>query len=162
MINSPNTIEHILPQETYPEYAIDVKNLIPSCGECNSAKGEDVVDKNGNKIIINYYTDIIPDEQFLFVDISYNGGALTFRYRLANVNNKIDFALFALIERHFKRLHLLDRYDEKAIQEMAEIKNTYLAEQFENDEQFNVSPKNRFINAIWIHGIMVETIGRWC
>ena len=46
VVNSANTTEHILPKEKYPEYAVNVKNLIPGCGECNSAKGEDVLDEN--------------------------------------------------------------------------------------------------------------------
>lgn len=136
VINSSNTTEHILPKDTYPEYAVHVKNLIPGCSECNTYKGEDVLDKQGKKITINYYTDILPDEQFLFVDISLCGSSLTFDYRLSNDAGRIDANLFALIERHFTKMHLIDRYKDKAIQEFAEIKNMYLAEEFIDDIQY--------------------------
>ena len=137
VINSSNTTEHILPKDTYPEYAVNVKNLIPGCSECNSAKGEDVVDEHGNKIVINYYTDLLPDEQFLFVDITNNGGGLVFNYKLSNAANKIAPNLYSLIERHFNKLHLLTRYRDKAIQEFAEIRNMYFAEGFENEAQYD-------------------------
>lgn len=137
VVNSANTTEHILPKEKYPEYAVNVKNLIPGCGECNSAKGEDVLDENGNKIILNFYTDLLPDEQFLFVDICYNGNYLQFDYYLSNANGRIDAGLFALIERHFRRLHLLTRYKDKSIQEFAEIRNTYIAEGFSDEDQYD-------------------------
>ena len=137
VINSSNTTEHILPKDTYPEYAVNVKNLIPGCSECNSAKGEDVLDEHGNKIVINYYTDLLPDEQFLFVDITNNGGNLVFNYKLSNAANKIDPNLFGLIERHFNKLHLLTRYRDKAIQEIAEIRNMYLTEGFEDEAQYD-------------------------
>lgn len=138
VISSSGTTEHILPKEQYPEYAVNVLNLIPSCSDCNLAKGNDVLDDDGNKLIINYYTDVLPDVQFLFVDITANGGALKFEYKLLNKDYLIKDELFALIERHFDKLHLLKRYDEKAIQEMAEIRNTYLAEDFENEVQYDV------------------------
>lgn len=137
VINSSNTTEHILPKEQYPEYAINVKNLIPSCGECNTAKGEIVLDKNRKKTVINFYTDILPDEQFLFVDITNNGRNLGFKYFLSNQNMKIYPALYALIERHFATLHLLDRYDIKAIQEFAEVRNMYTNENFADELQYD-------------------------
>lgn len=136
-VNSANTTEHILPKDFYPEYAVDVKNLIPCCSECNSLKGDDVLDENGRKIVLNYYTDLLPDEQFLFVDIRNNGNSLDFDYVLSNSTQRIDANLYELIERHFGRLGLLDRYKDKAIQEFAEIRNGYVAEQFENEAQYD-------------------------
>lgn len=143
VINSSGTTEHILPKEKYPEYAVNVLNLIPGCGDCNWTKGEKVLDDDGNKLIINFYTDVLPDVQFLFVDITEKAGMLRFEYKLSNEGNLINTELFALIERHFDKLHLLKRYDEKAIQEMAEIKNTYRAEDFENEDQYDVFSKKQ-------------------
>ena len=137
VINSSNTTEHILPKDSYPEFAVDVKNLIPGCSECNSAKGEDVLDEHGKKLVINYYTDLLPDEQFLEVAITLNGDSLNFKYYLDNPGNRIAPDLYALIERHFEKLHLLTRYKDKAIQEFAEIRNTYLAEQFADEASYD-------------------------
>ena len=137
VINSSNTTEHILPKDPYPEFAVDVKNLIPGCGECNSAKGDDVLDENGKKIVINFYTDILPDEQFLKVIIYPNGTSPNFEYELDNPGNRIAADLYGLIERHFDKLHLLTRYKDKAIQEFAEIKNSYLAEQFADEASYD-------------------------
>ena len=137
-INSSNTTDHILPKDPFPEFAVDVKNLIPVCDECNSAKGDDVLDVYGQKMIINNYTDILPDEQFLHVNISQKGTSLNFDYLLYNPGNRIAPDLYELIERHFDKLHLLKRYKDKAIQEFAEIRNTYLAEQFSDVVAYDV------------------------
>lgn len=143
VISESNTTEHILPKEKYPEYAVDVLNLIPGCSKCNSLKGENVLNENGARFIINFYTDRLPNVQFLFVDIFVNGEDLGFEYRLENVNNEIDAGLFSLIERHYTKLHLLKRYKEKAIQTIAEIKNDYLGEGIEDEQDYDLFAAKR-------------------
>lgn len=59
-INSANTTEHILPKEVYSEYAVNVFNLIPACSECNSFKGENIFDENGEIFTINFLHRIMP------------------------------------------------------------------------------------------------------
>lgn len=143
VISESNTTEHILPKEKYPEYAVDVLNLIPGCSKCNSLKGEDVLNQNGERFIINYYTDILPNIQYLFVDIFFNGEDLGFRYRLENVGNAIDTGLFSLIDRHYTKLELLKRYKEKAIQTIAEIKNDYLSEGITDEQGYDTYAAKR-------------------
>ena len=123
-INSANTTEHILPKEIYPEYAVNVFNLIPACSECNSFKGEDIVDNNGNIFTINFYTDTLPDKRYLFARITPIDGAVQFEYYLDNKNG-VDKNLYALIERHFNRYHLIDRFYYKALQELSELESKF-------------------------------------
>lgn len=121
-INQAKTIEHILPKELYPEFAINVHNLIPACSDCNSLKGESVLDCNNEKIIINFYTDILPNEQFLFAEISYDKkGNLECKYRLENPNNTIDEKIYRLLQRHYDKLDLLNRLKDKAITEIPSL-----------------------------------------
>lgn len=137
-INDANTTEHILPKEQYPEYAVDVLNLIPACSQCNSKKGECVLDKKtGKKNIINFYKDQLPKEQYLFVDFEVIGDEIKATYRLENKNNAVDVDTFALIERHFKQLGLLDRFNSKAMQETSELKNLYRAEGLVDESDFD-------------------------
>ena len=127
-INSADTTEHILPKEMYPEYAVNVFNLIPACQTCNGYKGDDVVDKNGEIFTINFYTDILPDKRYLFANITPNGVRVQLKYYLHNKDG-IDKNLYALIERHFQRFHLIDRYFSKAIQELSNIENYFKFEE---------------------------------
>ena len=52
-INTANTTDHILPKERFPEYAVNVLNLIPCCSQCNSLKGEEVVNGVGKRVFLN-------------------------------------------------------------------------------------------------------------
>lgn len=133
-INTANTTEHILPKKKYPEYAIHALNLLPCCSECNSDKGEYVKTDDGKPYIINFYYDILPEKQYLFVDVSMDvNGVPNFDYRLENLNN-IGNDLFDLICRHFRLFGLLERYKTEAINIYTEIENELLEDLEEHDD----------------------------
>lgn len=126
-LNAANTTEHILPKSVYEEFAVHALNLIPCCAECNSKKNDKFKDGSGNPLFLNFYYDILPEKQFLFVDLSFDGrGVVNFNYRLDNVNH-IDVRLFNLIRRHYEKLDLLTRFKTKAISEYPEIENSLRA-----------------------------------
>ena len=136
-LNEANTTEHILPKEKFPEYSVDTLNLIPACSACNSKKSDAVLNSEGKKFTINFYTDKLPNIQYLFVDFKLVGDDIKAIYRLDNPY-KIDSELFALIERHFKRFNLLERFDLKALQETSELINLYLSEEISDSAQFDM------------------------
>ena len=123
-LNAANTTEHILPKSVYEEFAVHALNLIPCCSECNSKKGDNFKDRSGNSLFLNFYYDILPETQYLFVDLSFDErGIVNFNYRLDNFNH-IDVRLFDLISRHYEKLNLLTRFKTKAISEYPEIENS--------------------------------------
>jgi len=65
----PDTLDHFLPKDIYPEYSIFSKNLIPSCDSCNRAKSTKVLDANGEKMFFHPYYDEIKDEDIYILDI---------------------------------------------------------------------------------------------
>lgn len=121
-LNTANTTEHILPKSDYKEFAVHALNLIPCCSECNSKKNDNFKDeKSGKPLFLNFYYNILPKEQFLFVDLSFDKrGVVNFTYRLDNINH-IDVELFDLIKSHYEKLDLLTRFKTKAISEYPEI-----------------------------------------
>lgn len=135
-INSANTTEHILPKEVYSEYAVNVFNLIPACSECNTFKGDDIFDENGEIFTINFYTDTLPDIRYLFARITHIVGGVQFAYYLDN-RNGIDRNLYALIQRHFKRYHLINRYYTKAVQELSNIENYFKFEEITCEDDYD-------------------------
>ena len=135
-INSANTTEHIFPKDLYPEYVVNVFNLIPACSECNTFKGNDILDKNGEIFTINFYTDSLPDIRYLFAHIIPITGGIQFKYYLSNKNG-IDKNLYALIERHFDRYHLIHRYYNKAVQELSNIKNYFKCEEITSEADYD-------------------------
>ncbi|MDY0931620.1 HNH endonuclease [Chryseobacterium sp. CFBP8996] len=120
-INSANTLDHIIPKEEYSEFAVNPLNLIPACSECNGYKGEYWRD-GGRRLFLNLYTDILPDEQYLFVDFIFGTDVIETKFNLDN-KNKIDINLFNLISSHFSRMHLLSRFSIKSSDIISELTN---------------------------------------
>lgn len=109
-IQKPNTIDHYLPKSDFPEFSILALNLLPCCGDCNSKKHNYWLDQ-GNRGIINFYIDNLPQIQFLFCDITFENGHgipnVTFNL---NIPTSVDARLSQIIINHFTRLELCDRY----------------------------------------------------
>lgn len=111
-INSINTLDHILPKDLFPEFVVHPKNLFPACSDCNSKKSKKWLN-NGLPEFLNLYTDILPNKQFLFVDIVLSDNTFKVKFNLQN-KNSIDPNLFLRISKHFENLNLLERYQRQA------------------------------------------------
>lgn len=109
-ISESSTVDHYLPKETYPEFSVFPKNLVPSCAVCNTRKRDRILVEGTNvRMFLHPCYDVIPDEAFLAVRVRMETGALIVSYRL------IRPALMALhtfqhLQSHFNELDLADRY----------------------------------------------------
>lgn len=122
-LDSVSTMDHVLPQSQYPEFAINAYNLFPCCSICNTFKNKAIKDGEGNDIFLNLFLDILPEEQYLFVNIIVDeNNEIDFQFYLSNVN-MIDPAIYNRIKSHFKKLYLLDRMRNKAISSLTELRN---------------------------------------
>jgi len=121
-INEVNSFDHVLPKEEFTEYVVNPKNLFPCCTECNSYKGTSYED-GGKPLFLNLYLDELPNEQYLFVNIDFNGGDIMSRFHVRN-DGVIDEDLFDIIESHYTKLHLFQRFCENSNSVISELVNT--------------------------------------
>jgi hypothetical protein len=121
-ITSVATHDHYMPATLFPEFAVHPLNLVPCCLMCNSTKGSDWLDEDGNRLYIHAYSDLIPTEAFVEVELktspSATGvGAIFSITRPSRFSRKA----WVIIESHFERLKLIERYTDFANDEIAEI-----------------------------------------
>lgn len=118
----PKTYDHYLPAVAFPEFAVHALNLVPCCALCNSMKDDDWLSAAGERQYLHAYADILPDVQFVHVTLhehpALRGVGATFSLQ---VPAGVPAAQLRLIESHFRRLRLLDRYNELGNDEIAEI-----------------------------------------
>jgi hypothetical protein len=138
-ISLPHTFDHYLPLGTFSEFAIHPLNLVPSCQTCNGKKHEAWLNDEGQRICLHFYSDTIPQIDFVQCELSpeppgsHNVG-VTFNLHKPPA---LDLERWNLIVSHFDRLDLIERYNE--------IGNDELSEIFENAREFldNGGPRNR-------------------
>ena len=118
----PKTYDHYLPAVLFPEYAVHPLNLVPCCGLCNSIKDDDWLCAAGERQYLHAYSDALPDAQFVHVTLhqhaALKGVGATFSLRRPA---GVPGAQWRLIDSHFRRLHLIARYDELGNDEIAEM-----------------------------------------
>ena len=54
-ITSVATHDHYMPASLFPEFAVHPLNLVPCCFMCNSTKGDDWLDEDGNRLYMHTY-----------------------------------------------------------------------------------------------------------
>tara|TARA_R110001592_G_scaffold77695_4_gene233743 strand:+ start:836 stop:1657 length:822 start_codon:yes stop_codon:yes gene_type:complete len=110
------SLDHFIPKNEFPEFSVNPINLIPCCSTCNSKKKENWKgDKN--LLFLNLYSETIPNSQYLFVDIV---SKTEFTFELKNISN-IDLNLFKVIESHYNKLNLLQRFREDSDEVISEL-----------------------------------------
>ncbi|MCO5950580.1 hypothetical protein [Mucilaginibacter flavidus] len=122
-LTSNESLDHFVPKDEFPEFAVHPLNLLPICLKCNQHKSH-VWRKAGVRKALNLYLDRLPDEQYLFVDVKLDKyREIDFEFYLEKPK-MVSKAMFVLIESHFESLNLFSRMREKAIPVISELINT--------------------------------------
>ena len=121
-INEINSFDHYLPKDKFPEFVVNPKNLFPSCTSCNGFK-KDCWVNDKKRLFLNLYLDELPTDQFLFVDIDIIGDIVSAAFYLKN-NGNINEDIFNIIETHYNKLHLLERFSTNINDIVTTLENT--------------------------------------
>ncbi|WP_333624549.1 hypothetical protein [Sphingobacterium siyangense] len=122
-IGEVSTFDHYLPQSRFGAFTTHPKNLICCCGKCNPKRGNRWLDANKKRATLNLYLDILPDVQFLFVEIDIMIDKVETKFSLKNSGN-INPILFSMIDSHYDRLELCDRFSENSSDIITSFVNT--------------------------------------
>lgn len=107
-INEVDTLDHVLGQNEFPEFAVHPNNLFPCCSSCNKKKSNKFVDENGSQLFLNLFLDDLPCSQYLYVSFGDNWLPNFYLKQPEGVPDTV----FNLIESHYKRLDLLKRFSD--------------------------------------------------
>lgn len=118
-----STLDHVLPKEDYPVFAVTPDNLVGACAECNLVKAS-VIPTTGSENLIHPYFDELGEYQWLRAEvIEETPAAVVFFTQLREewsdeLNDRVSnqFALFQLAE----------LYASQAAREIADIRHNLL------------------------------------
>lgn len=112
----PAEFDHYLPKAEFPEFAALSLNLVPCCGRCNLLKDEVWLDAEGQRRIVSFYYDELPQTRFLYADVEVGDdpdATPLARFRLSD--DPADYGgLAATVRSHFVQLQLLTRFKRAA------------------------------------------------
>lgn len=104
----PRTLDHCLPKTTYPEFAINLLNLVPACDWCQGEKLADYKNAAGSRSFIHPYFD---DVNRPLYTISLAKPYLTPVISL-KVNTNLSKELQVLVASHLKGIDFWERFKE--------------------------------------------------
>lgn len=119
-INEADTMDHILGQTQFPEFAVHPKNLFPCCSVCNKKKSDKYVNEEGSQLFLNLFLDDLPQSQYLHVEFGNNWLPI---FRLEQPDDVPD-PIFHLIERHYDKLDLLNRFRDSSNEIISSLRAT--------------------------------------
>ena len=106
---TPNTLDHYLPKQTYPEFSITAWNLFPMCDICQGEKGTKTVNVANERLFLHPYFDQFMDAQVVELEIGTPYNAPT-SISVAP-HNTLDAAESALVSRHLNELNIAKRFN---------------------------------------------------
>lgn len=104
---NPETLDHYLPKDKYPEFSTLVSNLTPMCFECQLKKKTAYLDENGLRIYIHPYFDNINQPLFKLNIMPPYQSPNDF---VLEMNNALDADISALAARHSTGVNLFERF----------------------------------------------------
>jgi hypothetical protein len=123
LTHAPETWDHYLPKEQFPEFATHALNLVPACHQCNNLKGEKWTASCGRRRILSLYYDKLPIGCYINVRLTL---APKPKAEFGLSDKSSDFGnLEPEIRSHYRELDLLRRFGKAASAEI-EDKRTEL------------------------------------
>ena len=105
---TPNPLDHYLPKEFYPEFAITAVNLFPMCDICQGKKGTDTTDDQNRRLFLQPYYDGFLDQQVVVLKIE--GPFAAPAVVTISSSPGLTPAQAALVQRHVVALEIPVRY----------------------------------------------------
>ncbi|MEI1693877.1 hypothetical protein V8P53_00885 [Acinetobacter baumannii] len=110
----PDTLDHFMPKDLFPEYSFFPNNLVPQCRGCAPIKSSQYYsdDKNIAKFIHPIYYDILDNFKFkIHVDFNKDTSEVNFSFDLL-IMKKLTDEEIERIQEHINKLKISERMDE--------------------------------------------------
>lgn len=115
-------LDHHLPKNSYYEFSVYTKNLVPICARCNKKKRHTMPNKAHKQFIHPYYDDFSKCTWMQMVILNKNPIEISFQ---CIEDEKIEKLKLAKLKSHFTRLKLNELYTSHALVKLYDMKNSF-------------------------------------
>ncbi len=149
-IGQVSTLDHYLPKSKFPIFSVLPYNLVPSCKDCNTGKGNNFATEEDKQTLHPYYDDYTA-EQWLYANILETAPVSVKFYVKAPLHwNSIQKGR---VKAHFEEYNLDRRFSIEASNELANLQEEFSLYPMSNTEiqnelekQYN-KYKKRYLNS---------------
>lgn len=148
-LNGPDTFDHYLPQESFPEFAVHPHNIVPCCNECNRNRSyRPWRDVRGCSTLHLYFDELETGERHLTATFKDDRKRMVF----APTSDTGGAGFGGRFARHFETLRLQRRMAERAPAELDLICNELIST---SELEGNPTPAPELIRQLqrWSHRI---------
>lgn len=133
---SPDTLDHFIPKDTWPEFSIYSNNLVPQCRRCASIKGTRYFcpDEGVVMFIHPIYSRLLSKVGFL-VNADIVNGRPSFECKFLVVT-KLTIEEMASVKKHLEELRVKSRLQSYCLQEYRLWKNKISQKRFDIERAF--------------------------
>ena len=117
-----NSLDHYIPKDKYPLYAVHPRNLVPCCNTCNGHKSQNVISSIGERIYWNAYIDSV-DQRYLYCNITIDNGNIPICNFSIN-QGELDDTLYNRIKKTFEDLCVDQTMQHGASNYVTKLKDT--------------------------------------
>jgi hypothetical protein len=118
-VGRASTLDHYLPEGTFPEFAILPLNLVPACSVCQQYK-LDLYRTDDSPLFLQLYFDELPhNERFLFAGVDFVGSSISLDFWV-DPPGSIPPDLGQRLESHFSKLRLREIYVTEGVGEFSD------------------------------------------
>lgn len=126
LLRQPKSLDHFLPKDFYPEFAVLGWNLVWVCDPCNRKKGNRLVD--APREVMNPYFDVIPETALLHANVAVTPEGVAVRYRIETLDPIVSADIVELMRRHYAALALENDYVGEGAAVVSDLINSITAQ----------------------------------
>ena len=124
-LSESSTLDHYLPKEHYPQFAIFSRNLSPTCATCNTRKSDKVVIEHTNvRSFLHPYYDEIPNNGFFRMSLVIGEKFIALQFEVHRPRG-MNGSVFEQLRSHVESLGLKERYQKMALLNMSDERASY-------------------------------------
>ncbi len=113
------TLDHYLPKSIYPIYSVTPVNLVPSCRDCNTKKGDIAISNKSEQPLHPYYDDV-DDIIWLKAKLIKRDGGIVTDFFVDDILRKSNCCLYERLHYHFHTYELNNKFAIEASREISE------------------------------------------
>ena len=124
LIDSWEDLDHYVPRESFPEFAVMARNLAPCCSKCNKAKLSYWPPLGVAPEVLSLYYDTLLDTSHLSATVSHLPGQASSITFIVRQDAGLTATEIATLHAHYIRLKLFPRLRDAGLQALSEFRQS--------------------------------------